>query len=162
KEPVDHPVSGKALRADLSVLIEFLSETLEIRADAQGEPVLTLGEVTRQFAVSSKTIQRWRKQGLIAQRYVFTEDGGALRKRLGFLKSYVAKFAAANVERVASAGTFRQLSGDEREKIIGWARRMTARVPTTTIKEIAQRLSRHLGRSPETIRYTIRKHDEEN
>jgi RNA polymerase sigma factor (sigma-70 family) len=157
KEPVEYAVAGKTLRADLSVFIEFLSDTLQVRADAQGEPVLTLEDVTKQFAVSSKTIQRWRKQGLVAQRYVFADN----RKKLGFLKSNVAKFATANAQRVASAGTFRQLSDEERAKIIEWARRL-AKKCQCCLKDISRRIARHTGRSPETIRYTIRKHDREH
>jgi RNA polymerase sigma factor (sigma-70 family) len=157
KDPTDHELSGKTLRADLSTFIEFISETLEIHADAQGEAVLTLEEVSRNFGVSSKTIQRWRKQGLIAQRYVFG-DG---RKKLGFLRSYAAKFAAANADRVSSAANFRQLSDEERAGILRWARRMAAR-PQGRMKEISRRIAKHFGRSPETIRYTIRKHDQEN
>jgi RNA polymerase sigma factor (sigma-70 family) len=151
KAPVEHAVEGKTLRADLSAFIEFLSQTLTIRADAQGEPVLTMGEVTREFSVSSKTIQRWRKDGLIGQRYVFPDN----RKRLGFLKSGVQKFALANVQRVANAGTFRQLTEEEKGEIVEWARRLVQK-GAGGIKDVSLRIARHTGRSPETIRYTIR------
>ena len=87
---IDHIVPGKILRADLATLIEFLSDTLAIKIeDAEaiggaglggaGDSVLALEDVTRTFNVSSKTIQRWRKEGLIALRYVYP-DG---RRRLG-------------------------------------------------------------------------------
>src|ERR1035437_5718473 len=68
---IDHVVCGKILRADLSTLIEFLSDTLSIRVEDAGDIVLTMEEVSKKFEVSSKTIQRWRKQGLIALKYVY-------------------------------------------------------------------------------------------
>src|SRR5437868_1040490 len=65
KTPVDHHVAGLSLRAGLSQFIELLSETLSIPVADAKEPVLTLDQVTQQFNVSSKTIQRWRRQGLM-------------------------------------------------------------------------------------------------
>ncbi len=154
KEAVEHATDGHDLRADLAQLIEFLSDTLSINVAQATQRVLSLSEVMQQFSVSSKTIQRWRRQGLLAQRYVF-EDG---RKRLGFLESMVQQFAAANVSRLARSASFRQLSEDEKKLTIRWARRLGAR-GRCTLKEAARRIARKLHRSPETIRYTIRKHD---
>ena len=50
-------------------------------ADAAGERVLTVEELSKLFKVSTKTISRWRQQGLVSRRFVF--DG---RKRVGFLE----------------------------------------------------------------------------
>ena len=159
KEPVEYTLSGEALRADLSAFIEFISDTLAIPADGQGESVLTLEDVTKQFGVSTKTIQRWRRQGLVAQRYVFA-DG---RRRLGFLKSSVEKFGTSNAQRVASAASFRQLSEREKEFILRRARRMARReAGAGRAKEIARRIAQKLGRSVETIRYTLKKWDREH
>ena len=100
---IDHIVPGKVLRADLASLIEFLSDTLSIKieeAASAGDVVLEFDDVSRKFNVSSKTIQRWRKQGLMALRYLHP-DG---RRRLGFLESDVSRFAAQNKERVGSVG----------------------------------------------------------
>ena len=154
KEAINHVLDGQLLRADLAQLVEFLSDTLALRADAAGQRVLSLDEVTRELAVSTKTIQRWRRQGLLAQRYVF-DDG---RKRLGFLESAVQAFAAGNARRVARSAAFRQLSTRERELILRQARRLATRY-RCCLKEAARRIARRLRRSPETIRYTIRKWD---
>ena len=156
----DHTVAGKILLADLSTLIEFLSDTLSIKLDealATGDVVLSMEEVSRKFSVSSKTIQRWRKQGLIALRYVYP-DG---RRRIGFLEAAVARFAADNRERVEKSATFKQLSDEERKQIIELARRFSSHAGAArhSLTEIAQRISERVGRSPETIRYTIRQYD---
>lgn len=157
KEPVDHTLEGSTLQADLSQLIEILSDTLHLRTENAKEPVLSLEEVTRQFGVSSKTIQRWRRQGLAAQRFIFS-DG---RRRIGFLKSVLEQFARQNADRVQNAATFRQLSDAEREKIIRMARRLSTHCQCC-LKEMARRIAERLSRSPETIRYTIRNYDQEH
>jgi RNA polymerase sigma factor (sigma-70 family) len=157
RELQDEALRGGDLRRDLAQLIELLAETLSISVATVPEPVLSLEEVMEHFNVSSKTIQRWRRLGLLAHRYVFG-DG---RKRLGFRRSQVARFAEQNAERVAQAGTFKQLSDDEREKIIEMARRFSARCQCC-IKDISLRIGRRLNRSPETVRYTIRKHDRDH
>ena len=66
------------------------------------------------FNVSTKTISRWREQGLVSRRFVF--DGK--RKRVGFLRSSVDRFVAQNTERVRRGERFSQLSDDERRDMI--------------------------------------------
>ncbi|MGN6368326.1 MAG: sigma-70 family RNA polymerase sigma factor [Phycisphaerae bacterium] len=156
----EHTVAGKVLLADLSTLIEFLSDTLSIKVDeplAAGESVLSMEEVSRKFSVSLKTIQRWRKQGLIALRYIYP-DG---RRRIGFREAAAAQFAAANRERVEKSATFKQLSAEERRQIIELARRFLSHAGGArhSLTEIAQRIAERVERSPETIRYTIRQYD---
>ena len=153
----DHNIPGKILLADLSALLEFLSDTLSIRVEDAGETVLALEEITRKFNVSSKTIQRWRKQGLAALRYVYA-DG---RRRLGFRESAVATFVEANKQRIERSAAFTQLSDEERAHIIAMARRLAVRTHCC-MKDLSHRIAEKLGRSPETIRYTIRKYDREN
>lgn len=157
KGPVDHAIRGEVLRADLAVLVEFLSETLSLQSAEAPEPVLLLEEVMKQFSVSSKTIQRWRRQGLVAYRFVFP-DG---RRRLGFLPTAVRSFASRNADRVQRSAMFRQLSDGEKELIIRYAQRMSERCHCC-LKQISERIAAKMKRSPETIRYTIRKHDREH
>ncbi len=161
---IEHAVAGKILRADLASLIEFLSDTLSLKVEdaaewggGAGDTVLEFDEVTRKFSVSSKTIQRWRKQGLVALRYLHP-DG---RRRLGFLESAVARFAALNKERVERSASFKQLSDEERGRIIELARGLEAQ-GHYCIKDISRLIGQQLGRSPETIRYTIRRYDREH
>jgi RNA polymerase sigma factor (sigma-70 family) len=159
---IDHIVSGKILRADLASLIEFLSDTLSIKVEdaaATGDTVLEFDDVSKKFNVSSKTIQRWRKQGLIALRYLHP-DG---RRRLGFLESDITRFAADNKEKVDRSAGFTQLSDDERAAVILMARNLSAAPGAPLcIKDISRLIGKKLNRSPETIRYTIRKYDRDH
>ena len=115
--------------------------------------VLSIEEVARRFNVSTKTISRWRHHGLVARRY---EVAG--RRRVGFLESEVERFAARNASRVERGSRFSQLSSEEKEKIVNWARRLAAvgAVPA----DVHRRIASKLGRSVETIRYTIKEHDQ--
>ena len=120
-----------------------------------GERVLTVEELARRFSVSTKTISRWRRQGLVSRRFVF--DG---RKRVGFLESSVDRFVERNSERVRRGSHFSQLSEAERTEIIRRARRL-ARAGGCPA-EVTRRLARKTGRSVETIRYTLKQFDHEH
>jgi RNA polymerase primary sigma factor len=155
--PVEHKLSGLGLRADLSRLIEAISETLSIGADQLGEPVLQLEQVSQRFGVSSKTIQRWRRAGLAAQKLIFS-DG---RRKLGFLLQDVERFAVEQAQRVENAANFRQLTPREKEIIIRRASRMAER-KRCRVRDICTRIATRLGRSPEAVRYTIRNYNMEH
>ncbi|HEY8665166.1 MAG TPA: hypothetical protein VIL86_00815, partial [Tepidisphaeraceae bacterium] len=89
-------LTGLALQHDIGLLVEAVSESLDTRIDALGEPVLAIDDVTEKFNVTSKTIQRWRRRGLPARRFVFP-DG---KRRVGFLLSSVERFFANHKEQV--------------------------------------------------------------
>jgi hypothetical protein len=83
--PESHPnvkMSGQEASHDLRLFVEDLSDSANVAAEAAGEPVLTVDELSRELQVSTKTISRWRRQGLVSRRFVM--DG---RKRVGFLQS---------------------------------------------------------------------------
>jgi len=63
-------LTGLALQHDLGLLIEKLSETLDLAVREIAEPVLSIDDVTERFNVTSKTIQRWRRRGLPARRFI--------------------------------------------------------------------------------------------
>ena len=120
-----------------------------------GEQVLSIEEIAKRFSVSTKTISRWRGHGLQAQHY---EVGG--RKRVGFPASMVDRFMETNPLRIQRGSRFSQLSTDEQEKIISWARRLAAAGACPA--DVHRRIAKRLNRSVETIRYTIKQYDQEH
>jgi RNA polymerase primary sigma factor/RNA polymerase sigma factor len=148
------PIHGEDLRQDLSSLIEDLSEAANIRADELGQPVHTVEQLSKMFNVSTKTISRWRQQGLVSRKIIF--DGG--RKRVGFLHSSVDQFVRENREKVRRGERFSQLSDSDREEIIDRAKRLARSGGCPA--EVARRIADHMNRSVETIRYTIKQFDE--
>ena len=151
----DLKLSGKEARHDLRLFVEDVSDAAEVPVDSAGERVLTVEELAKQFDVSTKTISRWRRQGLISRRFVL--DG---RKRVGFLQSSVDRFVAGNEDRIRRGGQFSQLSDAERKMIVERARRL-ARAGGCPA-DVTKRLARKTGRSVETIRYTLRQFDREH
>jgi RNA polymerase primary sigma factor/RNA polymerase sigma factor len=151
----DLRLTGGEARHDLRLFVEDLSDSANVPAEDAGEKVLTVEELSKQFRVSTKTISRWRCQGLVSRRFVF--DG---RKRVGFLASSVERFVEKNRERVRRGAQFSQLTPEERHRIIDRARRLAQAGGCPS--EVTRRLSCSSGRSVETIRYTIRQFDREN
>src|SRR5918998_946578 len=150
-------LAGIALQHDLGLLIEHVSDTLDVQAASVAEPVLSIEDVTERFNVTSKTIQRWRRRGLPARRFVFP-DG---KRRVGFLLSSVERFFSGHQDQVTRGMNFSQVSDAEREEIVRRARRLAVMCQCCA-HEIARRIARKMNRSPLTIQHTIRKHDQEH
>src|SRR5205814_1111661 len=143
-----------ALQHDLGLLIERVSETLDVATTTLAEPVLDIDDVTERFTVTSKTIQRWRRKGLPARRFVFP-DG---KRRVGFLLSSVERFFASHRDQVSRGTNFSQIDDAERAEVLRRARRL-ASMCHCCVNEISRRIARKLNRSPATVLHTIRKYD---
>ncbi|MBL8889207.1 MAG: sigma-70 family RNA polymerase sigma factor [Planctomycetaceae bacterium] len=148
--------SGRKWIADLLLLIEDLSDASDLHADSVGQPVHTVDELCKMHNVSSKTVSRWRQQGLVSRKFIF--DGH--RKRIGFLRSSVDAFVKANPEKIARGERFSHMSENDRNEIIEYARRLAGSGYSQS--EVAKKVAREINRSAETIRYTIRDYDLEN
>src|ERR687893_356654 len=111
-------LAGIALQHDLGLLIEHVSDTLDVPTASVAEPVLTIDDVTERFNVTSKTIQRWRRKGLPARRFVFP-DG---KRRVGFLVGSVERFFSGHRDQVVAGMNFSQLDDAERAEILRRAR----------------------------------------
>jgi RNA polymerase primary sigma factor/RNA polymerase sigma factor len=150
---LDDWISGQDLRHDLQLLVDDLSDSVAVAAEAAGQRVLTIAQLAKELNVSAKTISRWRRLGLVSRRFLF--DG---RKRLGFLQSSVDRFVARNRIRVLRGSQFSQLTDEEREAIIrrGRALAQAGHCPAA----VTRQLSQEAGRSAETIRYTLRHFDQ--
>jgi RNA polymerase primary sigma factor len=157
KDLTSELLTGLALQHDLGLLIERVSDTLNQRADQLAQPVLSIDDLCDRFGVTSKTIQRWRRKGLPARRFIFP-DG---KRRVGFLLSSVERFLATHQEQVSRGTNFSQVDDTEREQILRRARRL-ATCCRCCVHEISRRIARKHNRSPLTILHTIRKHDQEH
>ena len=148
-------ISGAEASHDLRLFIEDLSDSASIGVEEVREPVHTVEELSKNFNVSTKTISRWRRQGLVSRKFVFNG-----RKRVGFLGSSVQRYVASNPERVRRGGRFSQLTELERGDIIERARRLAHAGGGPA--EVARRIAKHMNRSVETIRYTLKQFDEKH
>ncbi|MHC4518604.1 MAG: sigma-70 family RNA polymerase sigma factor [Planctomycetota bacterium] len=147
-------VEGEALLEDLELFIAKLSGRLAEPVADLKEKVYTTEELAERFGVSTKTIGRWRKRGLLARKFVFG-DGG---RRYGFLESTVERFVRDHTALVDKAGTFRRRTQKERQQVIHQARSLAAKTSLSRF-QIIEQISEKLGMAHETIRYTL--HDYE-
>ena len=111
-------LTGIALQHDLGLLIEQVSETLNLREADSQQPVMTIEDVAQRFNVTSKTIQRWRRRGLAARRFIF-KDG---KRRVGFMLGMVERFLAIHRDQVIRAGNFSQATEEEKAEVLHRAR----------------------------------------
>jgi RNA polymerase primary sigma factor len=125
------------------------------RSDAPSERVYTVDELSKHLNVSTKTISRWRQQGLVGFRFV--SDGC---QRVGFLESSVSRFVRENPERVSRGAEFHRLTDDERERLVERARHLAD--AGWSPSEVTKHLARNSGRSDETIRSVIKRFDREH
>jgi RNA polymerase sigma factor (sigma-70 family) len=150
-------IAGEDLRHDLGLLIADLANSLPaVPIEEMAEPVLTLEQMSEKLNVTTKTLNRWRKRGLIGLPVL--AHG---RRLVGFLPSLVNPFLESNKEHVAQSGRFSQMSQTEKDDILRRARRL-ARVGSGTLMEVSRRIARRLGRSTEAVRYTIKNFDREH
>jgi RNA polymerase sigma factor (sigma-70 family) len=151
-------LTGLALQHDLGLLIEQVSNTLNVCTEASAEPVLAISDVAERFNVTSKTIQRWRRRGLPARRFLFA-DG---KRRVGFLLSSVDRFFRTRRDQVdETTANFSVVGDDERLEMVRRARRLAVE-GRCSVEEITRRVGRRMNRSPLTVLHTVRRHDEQN
>jgi RNA polymerase primary sigma factor/RNA polymerase sigma factor len=148
-------MSGDQANHDLRLFVEDLSDAAHVRVEDVPEPVHLVDELSKMFHVSTKTISRWRNQGLVSRRFVV--DG---RKRVGFLQSSVDRFVSQNRQKVERGERFSQLTEQERAEIIERARRLAN--AGGSLAEVSRRLAVQMNRSGETIRYTLKQFDGAN
>ena len=151
----DVTLNAADVRADLLLLIEDLSDSVDIADDEMPEKVWTIDELCRHFNVASKTISRWRRTMLSGRKFLF--DG---KRRVGFLDTSVDWFVKNYANRIERSSRFSKLTESEKLQFVQKGRELAALGITPT--EVARRLSENSGRSVETIRYTLKTFDTRN
>ena len=146
-------IPGADLKHDLGLFVHKVEQSLPpVPIELIAEPLYTLDEVSKKFHVSTKTVSRWRMQGLLA-RHVLREG----RKTLAFPVAAVETFAAGHRDQVARGARFSHLSDAEKDDIVLSARRLATGGRNLT--EVSKSIADRLGRSTEAVRYTIKNFD---
>jgi RNA polymerase primary sigma factor len=150
-------IKGDELLEDLRIFISKLSGKLATPVSQQSRKICTIDELAGNLGVSTKTIYRWRKQGLAARKYVF-DDG---IKRFGLLQSAVDEFLAAHPEKAGRAKKFSRLTSRQKQQIIKQAVKLAAGTNLSRY-QIIDRISAKTGKCHETIRYTLLNYENAN
>jgi RNA polymerase sigma factor (sigma-70 family) len=149
-------IDGVDLEHDLRLFVRDLAATVPpVPAETLPEPVWTIDELSSRLNVSSRTINRWRELGLVT-RWI-THDG---RRKVGVRQSLLNRFLDDHREMVDQSSRFSLLTPHEKDRIVNRAQRM-ARVAPDRQMDICRRLAKKTGRSVETIRYTLKRHEQE-
>jgi RNA polymerase primary sigma factor len=147
-------ISGRDLSHDLALMIEALGGTMP--AVEPADNLVSLDELSKRLNVSTKTIRRWRKLGLVGRRVL--RNG---KRQVYYQESVINHFLTTHQDRVERGSKFSQMSDAEREDVLRRARRLS-RACGSTLTEVSRRIARRLGRSVETVRYTIKRYDREH
>lgn len=148
---------GEAIKPDLRLLIDTLSRSTPMPED---EPSETPEALAARLKVSTKTVARWRQQGL-RWRWVGGETG---YKKLVLPRTAVERFLAANQQQVQRASSYSHLPAGVREALLRRARRI-AEARDVTLNQVATHLARRTPGGPravETIRQLLERHDAEH
>jgi hypothetical protein len=147
----DAPVTGEVLLADLSAFVERLCDATKL-AHADAPAAIDAGTLARKWNVSRKTLDRYRRRGLVARRVV--AEGG--RASLVFMPSVVDDFAAKNASAISRAAGFSRIPAPLEHSIVRRAARYHCSLGWS-LNQSAQRLAERLDRSHEAIRQVLKR-----
>lgn len=148
-------IPGEALVADLVHMAEFISRKANLNiSEFSDDHYQTHDELAGTLKVSTKTIRRWRRRGLMGVRAI-DQDGAS---RVVFSKRAVDRFVRQHAGLVRKGASFRQLTTAERAGIVERARELLRHRPLK-LHAVAKLIAQDTGRAVETIRYTLRRYD---
>ena len=150
-------IRGEELLEDLRVFISKLSSQVAGPAAQQGEKVYSIEQLADSLGVSTKTVHRWRRRGLIARKFIF--DDGV--KRFGFPQSAVDRFLEANPNLVAKAKSFTRLTDKQRQQVIKQTVKLANSMALSRY-QIISKIAAQIGKVHETVRYTILNYEKAN
>jgi hypothetical protein len=138
-------VRGSELRADLVTLVLDLSEQLALDGSERHGGAATPEELAREIGVASKTLQRWRRNGLCA--HWILESG---KPRVAIYRASLESFRVSHPAEFARACAFRRFDDSERARMIEEGRALLE--AGRTLNLAAKELAARYGRSHEGVR----------
>ncbi len=115
---------------------------------------LSVEDVCARWKVSRKTLERYRRLGLVSRRVML----GRGRERVVYGERQVRGFERVHGKRVEEAGAFARRDRETRERVLRRAARYRARLGWSLFK-CAQRIAARDGRSVEGVRKLLVAHD---
>lgn len=151
-------LAGEAVRSDLLTFVDELSLSLDDRAGQYDPTPLDITEVAGRLNVTERTVRRYRSEGLFTRR-LLCPTGRGERRKVMVLPESLERFAAARSEQLDEAARFERIDEPTRHAIITRARRIASR-SDASLFAVAEHLADKYGRSVETVRRLLVKHDE--
>jgi len=163
----DIVLGGKSLVEDLVRLADELTTACPLPTIATTGAVYDADALAARFNVSTKTISRWRKRGLVGLWHGSISTNGSTdnsnldKPLLLFTQGAVERFVARHRDLVRRGAAFQLMGKAEKAKVIARARELVAS-EKCSLHTVTQRIAEETGRAVETIRYTLRRFDDEN
>jgi len=148
-------IPGSALIGDLSAFVERLSDDAALSASAMGEGLVSSDDLCARWNVSRKTLERYRRRGLIARR---TRDARG-HVRLAYSRTVIEAFEMRERARLQHAASFERVPAAVRERVLRGAKLYALRLGWT-LNQAAGRLALRYGIGHETVRQMLIRHDE--
>ncbi|MEO1717730.1 MAG: hypothetical protein AAFR76_11530 [Planctomycetota bacterium] len=146
----DALIAGDALLGDLATLAEHLSAAAKIPL-ASLDGALSADELCEKWSVSRKTIERYRRRGLLSRRVV----GPGGKPRVAYMPEAVAAFEAREPQKLRAATTFSRLEPEVRDRVIAEAREHARE--GKSLNQAALSIAERIGRGHETVRQILQR-----
>ncbi len=142
-------LGGDEVLADCSALAEHLCAAARLHEDELPAGALDVAALCARWSVGRRTIERYRRRGLVARR-VLTAGGIA---RLRFAPGVVEAFEARHGAELARAAAFERVEPRDREAFAGRAADELRR--GVALPEVVDAIARSSGRSRGAVRRAI-------
>ena len=146
-------VPGAAVLLELSSLVEHLCERGKVIVGECGPDAVTLDQLASRWQVSRKTVDRYRRRGLIARR-VRLENG---KPGLVVTGPAAALFERRQPDLIDRAARYSRIERDVEHRIARRAERYAR--AGLSLNQAALRLARRFDRSHEAVRQLLRRQD---
>ncbi len=144
---------GNALRAELSAFAEHICVAIALRPEELESDALSVDDLAQRWSVTRRTIERYRRQGLVARRV-----GEGAQARLMFTAAAIESFEQSRNSAPRDKPAAPRTTDEEKRGFIRRARRYRARLDWS-LAQTARRIATRAGRSPDTVRRAILEHD---
>lgn len=145
---------GEALLPDLVNLVLLLSKGLRLPMDYAQRRAISLDEAAVRLGVSTKTIQRYRRRGLVVHHAM----SGANTQKMVCFEDALQRFSDGHRETIDHAATYSRVNGGLEATIIEQAQHLR-KTEHLSLNHAAEKLAAQHGRAHETIRQLLRRHD---
>lgn len=154
---LDHPATlvGGAVLADLSAFVEQLCDSAKLTLDEVDPGSIRADELAGRWGVSRKTVDRYRRRGLIGRRVV--EAPGCTV--LVFTPRAVERFEQLGAGLIERAGRYSRIDRATTASIIAAA--VPLRDRGLTLNQASRQLADRFGRSHEAIRQLLTRHNKD-
>ena len=155
-EAVPLVLTGAAVKPDLRLIIDSLTDSLDLPAEDEGGAYYTIGQVAERFHVSTKTVQRWRNDGL-RWRSIRLKEGK--KKQVVFPISSIMKFEESHRNQINKASDFARVDEEKRKLIVERAKAIHAAKTNFSFNQITTLIAKEYGVANETVRQILSKQE---